>query len=80
MIFSNKIRNLDNFGTKFNLSYKGETTYKTLGGGMVTVCFRVLILTYFCIRMADLLSYKDPEISSFVIKEDRSKMVKPYKI
>ena len=76
MSLSRKIRTCDSFGAMFSLSYKGETTYTTLGGGVSTICLRAIILTYFCFRMIALVGYKDSDISSYVIMEDRRSMEK----
>ena len=75
-----KVRKCDSFGASFKLSYQGEDTFVTLGGGIASICLRILVLTYFCIRTIDLIGYKDPDISSYVIMADREAMKEPYNL
>ena len=77
---TNKVRKCDNFGANFNLSYQGENTFGTLGGGIASICLRLLILTYLCIRTIDLVMFKDPDISSYTVMADRNQMEGPYNI
>ena len=71
------LRRCDKFGASqmFNIGGQSQTT--TLGGGVATLCLRVLILFYFCIRFAAVVKKKDPIISSYNIGEDRSSMEEP---
>ena len=78
--FSDRVRKFDNFGARFSLSYQGEDTFSTFGGGTATICLKVMILTYLCIRTIALVDYRDPEISSYVIMEDRSDMTESYNL
>ena len=79
MSISDKIRSCDSFGANFSLSYNGQTTYTTLGGGVVTICLRAIILTYFCLKMIALVGYKDFDINNYVIMEERQNMDKAFK-
>ena len=38
-----KIRSYDSYGTPIQLNYEGETTYKTLFGGILTIFFFVTL-------------------------------------
>ena len=73
-----KVRRCDNFGARFSFSYKGAGTFGTLVGGVSSICLRILILTFMIVRTIDLVSYNDPDISSYVIMEDRSRMQNHY--
>ena len=72
-----RARDCDKFGAGVHLTYEGKSQIGTLGGGMVTICLSILILTYLCMRTVAITRYADPAISSFIIYEDRSKMDKP---
>ena len=76
--FSGKLRKCDSFGAGYSFNYKGEDTFGTLGGGIATICLSIGILTYMCIRTIGMVCYEDPEISSYVIMENRSHMTEPY--
>ena len=77
-IFSDKLRKYDKFGASFSLNYQGSDTFLTLGGGVASICLKILILTYLCIQTIALVDYKDPDISSYIIMEDRGDMTEPY--
>ena len=69
-----KIRSFDQFGAPVSLQYDRETDYKTLMGGVASILLRALILVFLCIQMIQVLTYADPEISSFQVLEDRALM------
>ena len=60
MKFLNALRNFDMFGSPISLKRKGKSTYPTAGGGLVSVCQRVFILSFFCIKLIEVMSYTDP--------------------
>ena len=68
------MRRCDKFGAPVQLNYAGQTTSGTLGGGLVSVCLKTLILAFFCMRLVALTGFQDPAISSHIVMEDRSKM------
>ena len=74
---ANRVRASDIFGAKPEFRLNGETSFQTIGGGAISLCLQVLTLVYTCSQVASLISYSDPEISSFTILEDRNKMEKP---
>ena len=49
--FSNKlvhlIKDMDMFGVPVSLTYKNDTHFKSLAGGMMTLLIRVAIIAYF---------------------------------
>ena len=73
-----KVRGCDQFGATVNLNFKGETEYKTLCGGCFSLALRVLILAFFCMQLAAVIQYDDPNILSYQVMEDRSQMDEPY--
>ena len=66
-----KIRSFDSFGAPVSLKYKGDAAYRTLGGGIATVCLKVLILGYFMMQTLAVLNYEDPKIGSYEVFESR---------
>lgn len=68
----NKVRGCDQFGATIGLNYAGNSEFKTLGGGISSICLRVLILTYLCMQAVQVATYQDPQIAVFTIKEDRA--------
>lgn len=70
----------DMFGASAELSFKGSTRFRTLGGSFVTILMTIFILAYFCLRAIQVSGYGDPQISSYDIMEDRSKMEKALKV
>ena len=75
----NRVRACDKFGASPNLKFDKEDSYQTLGGGLASLCLKVLILVYFVNQLIEVVSYADPQISSFMISEDRNKMKEPLK-
>ena len=72
-----KVRECDKFGAQVHLMHKGESHSGSLCGGVVSLCLVILTFTYFCIGMAGVAQYADPNISSYIIFEDRNKMDEP---
>ena len=68
------MRARDIFGAPVGLKLAGESSYKTLGGGLVSVSLKVLIFAYFCKQMIAVFNYVDPLISSYSIYESREWM------
>lgn len=44
---------------------------------MFSLLWYVIVLTYLCMQLLDVFSYKDPQINSYKIKEDRKYMTEP---
>jgi hypothetical protein len=44
---SKYITKFDIYGHPINLTYKGESTYKTLPGGLCTIFARITIMAFF---------------------------------
>ena len=60
MSFQDKLRGCDMFGATIGLNVAGESTFKTLPGGVVSLILRILVLSYFCLQVIALISYEDP--------------------
>ncbi len=60
------IRNFDSYGHPINLTYEGETTYKSFIGGLLTILTRVAILSYLISELLQVLDKKSTvEVSEF---------------
>ena len=59
-----KIRSYDSYGTPIQLNYEGETTYKTLFGGILTIFFFVTLAFYCFIQYEKTKDYKDWSLTS----------------
>ena len=62
-----KLRACDGFGSPFSLKHSGETSFKTLGGGIATLSLRLIALTFLCMRLIAVVSYEDPLITLYDI-------------
>ena len=62
-----KVRECDKFGAQVQFMHKGNTQIGTLCGGLVSICLVSLTLAYFCISMADIARYADPNVSSYIL-------------
>ena len=60
---------MDKFGAPVELNYRGLTSYKTVGGAMVTLVFYTLITVHLCIQLTSVATYADPQIVTYEIKE-----------
>ena len=74
MAIGDRIRNCDLFGLPIGLRLDGRASYKTLAGGFVSILVKLLIFAYFVLQLTAVISYSDPQISSFKIFESRSDM------
>jgi hypothetical protein len=45
--FSKYITKFDIYGHPINLSYKGESTFKTFPGGLCTIIAKLMVLAFF---------------------------------
>ena len=73
----NVLKRCDQFGSSFELNFRGQPDYQTQCGGLVSFLIRVFVFTFASIQFVSLIDYKDPQISSFSILEDRNKMTEP---
>ena len=68
---ASRVRASDNFGATPALQLGGETRFNTMGGGIISLCLKLLTFVYVLTQLESLISYHDPEISSYTIFEDR---------
>ena len=73
MQVARKLRACDEFGSPFGLKHGGETSFKTLGGGIATLVLKITALAYLCMRLIAVVTYGDPVITLYDIQDDRSK-------
>ena len=73
----NRLRGCDSFGAPISLNFNGESSFNTAGGGIASLCLKVLILTYLTMQTLKVYNFDDPQISSFQIVEDRTNMEEP---
>jgi len=69
-----KVRSLDIFGADVDLNYQGSASYKTIGGAICTVLFYTGILIYSGMQILSVVGYKEPQINSYDILENRGDM------
>ncbi len=50
------LRAIDLYGHPINLTYKGETTYKSLVGAFFTIITRIGILTFFVLEIINVIN------------------------
>lgn len=60
----------DIFNTAVSLNYKGETRYGTSGGGCISIFLKLLALVFFCRQLLQVLTFEDPNISTYKILEN----------
>ena len=73
-MIADKLRSCDKYGASVSLNYKRKAQHNTLIGGVTSVALQVLILIYFTVKCLEVANYKDPEIVSYQIMEDRTEM------
>ena len=64
-------RDQDQFGAVIGLKLQGKSTLKTLGGGLCSLSLKIITIAFFCMQLAAVVSYQDPQISSYQISESR---------
>ena len=77
MPIANFVRGLDRFGSGVSFNIAGESHKKTLGGGLVSLFISVLVLWFFVKQLSEVVQTQDPQISSYMIAEDRLQMEEP---
>ena len=70
--FLNWFKAFDGYGEPVSVSYKGETTYKTPGGALLTIAMRSFMLLFSVFGIFELLSYKNPRVNQFRIYDERT--------
>ena len=49
------LRSLDAYGHQINLTYKNDSTFKTLFGGIITIATRAFIFFYFIMEFENVI-------------------------
>ena len=50
--FKNCIKSRDRFGEPIMLNYKGEKTFNTFPGGLISITMMSILTLYFCLKFA----------------------------
>ena len=66
------IRSFDSFGEPVSLNYKGDSSYKTLLGAILTLCLNTFLLVYAADQLLALVKYQDPTVTQYTIYEPRN--------
>ena len=56
---------LDHLGHKFSLNYKGEETYQTLIGALLTIVSMVLVGILLVLKATEVIDMKDPTVQVY---------------
>ena len=59
------LRSLDDFGHPITLTYKGEETYQTCLGGVITVVVSAFTMVMAVVKIQQVIEMSDPNITSF---------------
>ena len=65
------LRRQDAFGEPITINYRGETTFTTMLGAIVSFAEKVFILVVAVMGLIDLFTYKDPNITQYSIYDSR---------
>ena len=77
MTLTDIVRGCDQSGASIGLNYQGDSRFQMIGGGLASIALKILILTFFCMQLMAVVTYKDPQVNSFEIMESRSSMDEP---
>ena len=62
----------DEFGHAVTINYRGDETYKTSWGALLTLMQKIFILVVTILGVIDLFNYKDPNITQYRIFDKRT--------
>ena len=65
------LRRQDAFGEPVTINYRGDKTFTTMLGAVVSFVEKVFILVVAVMGLIDLFTYKDPNITQFSIYDTR---------
>ena len=77
MEFKAQLRNCDMFGVPIGLKLAGKSNYSTKGGLLTSLILKLFILSFFAIKLIDVIDYRDPSINSFTVLDSREAMTSP---
>lgn len=63
------VRSLDSYGHPINLTYNGDSTYKSTIGGLFTIFARIAILGYFVSELLNVVDKKSTVTVSEIIRD-----------
>ena len=72
-----QIEGQDVFGHPVSLTYKGQQTYQSVLGGLVSLVGKLLIFVYFVIQVNTVLSHGNNSINSSIQQKDLSDINDP---
>ena len=67
-----KVTSYDIFGTPVTVNFKGEDTYKTLFGAIVSLSLAALMLYYTWIMFGKMVDRSDPDLTSYKLVNSRT--------
>ena len=59
-----KIRSFDSYGQPVSVNYKGNDTYQTVTGGLISLLAAMIVAIFAIVKGMDLLNLDNPNISS----------------
>ena len=63
---------IDDYGEPVSVSYKGDSTYKTPVGAVLTLGMRLLMLIFTIYGVLKLTDFQDPQITQYTVFDNRS--------
>ena len=70
--FLDFFRSFDGYGEPVQVTYKGDSTYKTYIGALVTLGMQGFMLMFTLTGVLSLLNYENPQITQYIIYDGRS--------
>ena len=64
MGFSSVFLSIDMLGHAFGINYRGNATYNTYVGSILSICIYILVMVRLVDRTTDLIDMRDPSVSS----------------
>ena len=55
-----QVRDCDLFGKSVDLFVEGKSSYRTIGGGLVSLLLKLLIFMFFAMQLVAVVDYSDP--------------------
>ena len=71
MLVKERVRGCDLFGAKVQLRHQDKEESGTVVGGIASLLLQILTLTHFCMRLIQVIEFKEPQITSYEIREIR---------
>ena len=72
MSVNEKLHSCDKFGARLQIKAAGKV-HATTGGSLVSILFRIVVLSYLLLQLNKLVDYQDPVIGNYdinVFRED----------